>query len=174
MRLWQPRDPAARPSDADDGGACFAGHDHGDADLLVGAHGMATALQSRVADAHVGEHQGMHRRVLGRGSDVSVHGQGSQERVELRFGGEGVLARPYAVATDEPDDPIHRGALGVHGVVVETEHLSDCLEECWWLTARRVRYTRSPSWRPELADNGRWAKLPKNPTTIALSRQNGT
>ena len=81
--------------------------------------------------------------MLGRGSDVSVHGQVSQERFDLRFGGEAVLARPYAVETDEPYDPIPLGALGGHGVVMEAEPLSDFIEEFWWLTSRRVRHRRS-------------------------------
>jgi hypothetical protein len=98
-----------------------------------------------VEDALVEEHQGIHRPVLGRGSDVSVHGQVRQERFDLRFGGEEVLARPHAMETDEPYDPIHIGALGVHGVVVETEHLADFIEEFGWLTSRRVRLRRSPS-----------------------------
>jgi hypothetical protein len=44
-------------------------------DLLVGANGIDTARQSMVEDALVEEHQGIHRLVLGRGSDISVHGQ---------------------------------------------------------------------------------------------------
>ena len=127
------------------GGDFFAGHDHGDGDLLVGAHGIATALQRMGEDALVEEHQGIHRLVLGRGSDVSMHGQVRQERFDLRFGGEEVLARPHAVETDEPYDPIHIGALGVHGVVVETEHLADFIEELGLLTSRRIRHRRSPS-----------------------------
>ena len=35
------------------------------------------------------KHQGIHRLVLRRRSDVSVHGQVSQERFDLRFGGQG-------------------------------------------------------------------------------------
>jgi hypothetical protein len=31
--------------------------------------------------------------------------------------------------TDEPYDPSHRGALGVHGAVVVTKYLSDFIEE---------------------------------------------
>jgi hypothetical protein len=31
------------------------------------------------------------------------------------------------------------------------------------LTSRRVRQTRAPSWRPEIADNRHEAKLPENP-----------
>jgi hypothetical protein len=33
------------------------------------------------------------------------------------------------VETGEPYDPLHIGALGVNGVVVETEHLADFIEE---------------------------------------------
>jgi hypothetical protein len=47
-----------------------------------------------------------------------MHGQVGQERVDLRFGGEQVFASSPAVETDEAHDPHHRGALGVHGVVV--------------------------------------------------------
>ena len=89
------------------------------------------------------------------------------------MGGEKVLARPHAVETDEPYDPLHIGALGVNGVVVETEHLADFIEEFGLLTSRRVRQRRSPYWRPEIADNGHWAKLPENHTNIVLSGQNG-
>jgi len=44
------------------------------------------------------------------------------------------------VETDESDDPFHIRALGVNGVVVETEHLADIIEEFGLLTARRVAY----------------------------------
>ena len=47
------------------------------------------------------------------------------------FGGEEVFARAHAVETDESYDPLHRGSLSVHGVVVETEYLSHFLEEDW-------------------------------------------
>jgi len=56
---------------------------------------------------------------------------------------------------------------------VETEHFADFIEEFGLLTSRRVRHRRSLYWRPEIADNGHWAKLPENPTNIALSGQNG-
>jgi len=36
--------------------------------------------------------------------------------------------------TNEPHDPIHVGSLGVNGVVMQTEYLSDLLEEFWLLT----------------------------------------
>lgn len=52
----------------------FAGHDHGDVDLLVGVHCIDAALQGLFEDALVEEHQGVHRLILGGGSDVSVHG----------------------------------------------------------------------------------------------------
>jgi hypothetical protein len=150
---WCPSRLGGSVHEREDGGDFCAGHDYGDVDLLVGANGMDAALQRMVKDALVEEHQGIHRLVLGRGSDVSVYGQVSQERFDLRFGGEEVLAQPHAVETDEPYDPLHIGSLGVNGVVVETEYLSDFIEEFGLLTSRRVRHTRSPSWRPEIADN---------------------
>ncbi len=69
-----------------------------------------------------------------------MHGQVSQERFDLRFGGEEILPRPHAVETDESYDPIHIGALGVNGVVVQTEDLSGFIEELWLLTSGRVRH----------------------------------
>jgi hypothetical protein len=62
----------------------------------------------------------------------------------------------------------------MNGVVVETEHLADCIEELGLLTSRRIRHIRFPQWRPEITDNRHWAKLPENPANIALSGQNGT
>jgi hypothetical protein len=76
------------------------------------------------------------------------------------------------VETDEPDEPLHRGALGVHGGVVQTEHLVHVIEEFGLLTSHRGRHTIPPWWWPEIADNRHRAKLPENPTNIALSRQN--
>jgi hypothetical protein len=157
----------------ENGGNFFAGHDHRNVECLVGAHGIDTARQSIGEDARVEEHQGRHRLVLGRGSHVSMHGKVCQERFDRRFGGEEVLARPHAMETDEPDDPLYRGALDVHGAVVQTEHLSHVIEEVGLLTCRRVRPIRSPSWCPKITDNGHRAKLPENPTNIVLSGQNG-
>ena len=107
-----------------------------------------------IEDALVEEHQGIHGLVLGGGSDVSIHRQVGQERLDFGFGGEEVCAGPHTVETGKPYDPLHIGALGVYGVVVKTEHLADFIEEFWWLTSRRVRHIRSPPWRPQSADNG--------------------
>jgi hypothetical protein len=74
----------------DDGDNCFAYHDHKDVDLPVGARGLEAALQNMVEDALREECQGMHRQLLGGGSDVSVHRQVSQARFEHGNGGESV------------------------------------------------------------------------------------
>jgi hypothetical protein len=84
----------------------------------------------------------MQRLVLGGGSDVFVHRQVRQERVDLGGGREEVCARPHAV---EADDPLHIRALGVPGVVVEPEHLADVIEELGLLTSRCVRHIQSLS-----------------------------
>lgn len=89
-------------------------------------------------DALVEKHPSIHRLVLRRRSDVSVHGQVSQERFDLRFGGQEVFARAQTV---EPDDPLHIRALSMNGVVVETECVTDFIEEFWLLTSRDVRHT---------------------------------
>ena len=62
---------------------------------------------------------------------LSMHGQVGQERFDLGFGGEEVFARPHAVETDESYDPLHIGALGVNGVVVQTEHLCGLHRGVW-------------------------------------------
>jgi len=97
-----------------------------------------------VEDAFVKEDQGIHRLVLGGGSDVCVYGEVGQERFDLGFGGEEVLTGPHAVETNKPHDPVHVGSLGVNGVVVQTEYLSDLIEEFWLLTFCRVRHIRLP------------------------------
>ena len=101
-----------------------AGHDHGDVDLLGSAYGIDTVLHGVVEDALVEEHQGIHGLVLGGGSDVALYRQIGQERLDLGLGGKEVRAGPHAVETDESDDPLHIGALGVNGVMMETEHLA--------------------------------------------------
>jgi hypothetical protein len=50
-----------------------------------------------------------------------------------------VFTRPHAVETDEPSDPLDIGALGVYGVVMQTEHLADVIEQFGVLTLWRVR-----------------------------------
>ncbi len=97
-----------------------------------------------VEDALVKEDQGIHRLVLGGGSDVCVYGEVGQERFDLGFGGDEVLTGPHAVETNKPHDPVHVGSLGVNGVVVQTEYLPDLIEEFWLLTFCRVRHIRLP------------------------------
>jgi hypothetical protein len=62
-----------------DGGDCFASHDRGDVDLLVGVLGIDVPLQGVVENALVEEPQGIHGLVLCRGRDVSMHRQVGQE-----------------------------------------------------------------------------------------------
>ena len=107
------------------------------------------------------------------GRDVSIDRQVGQERLDLGFGGEEVLARPHAVETDESYDPLDIGSLSVDGVVMQTEHLSHFIEEFGLLIARRGRHTIPLWWWLEIADNRHRAKLPENPTNIALSGNNG-
>jgi hypothetical protein len=59
----------------------------------------------------------------------------------------------------------------MNGVVVETEPMTDFIEEFWLLTSRRIRPIRAPFWRL-MADKRRWAKLPENPANSTLSGQN--
>jgi hypothetical protein len=112
----------------EDRGDGFAGHAHGDVDLLGSAYGLEATLHDLMEDARVEAHQGLHGRVLGRGRDVSMHRQVGQERLDLGFGGAEVGARPHTVATGEPLEPFPRGALGMNGVVVETEHLAHVIK----------------------------------------------
>jgi len=106
----------------------------GDVGLFVGADGIDAVLKRMVEDALIKEDQGIHRLVLGGGSNVCVYGEVGQERFDLGFAGEEVLTRPHAMETNEPHDPIHVRSLGVNGVVMQTEYLSDLLEEFWLLT----------------------------------------
>ena len=99
-------------------GDFFACHDNGDIDLFVGANGIDAPRQSMVEDPLIEEHQGIHRLILRGCSDISMHSQIGEEGLDLRFAGEKINARPHAVETDEPDDPIHIRSLGVIGVVV--------------------------------------------------------
>ena len=68
----------------------------------------------------------MHGLVLGGGSDISIDRQTGQERLDVGFGGEEVGVGPPPVETDEPYDPLYRGALSMYGVVVGGESLLSC------------------------------------------------
>jgi hypothetical protein len=81
---------------------------------------------------------------VGGGSNICVYGEVGQERFDLGFGWEEVLTGPHAVETNKPHDPVHVGSLGVNGVVVKAEYLSDLIEESWLLTFCRIRHIRLP------------------------------
>jgi hypothetical protein len=44
------------------------------------------------------------------------------------------------VETSKPYDPVHVGSLGVNGIVVQVEYLSDLIEEFWLLSFCRIRH----------------------------------
>jgi hypothetical protein len=127
-----------------DGGDFFACHDNGDADLLVGANSIDAVLQRLVEGAFAKEDQGIHRLVLGGGSDVCVYGEVGQERFDLGFAWEEVLTGPHAVEMNKPHDPVHVGSFGVNGVVVQAKYLSHLIKEFWLLTFCRIRHIRPP------------------------------
>ena len=78
-------------------------------------------------DTFVEEYQGIHRLILGRRSDLAVHGE--VRNIQSLVRREKVCARPHVGETDEPDNPLHIGVFGVNRVVVETEYLTDFIEE---------------------------------------------
>jgi hypothetical protein len=82
---------------------------------LLSAHGIDAVRRRLAGDAFVEKHQGIHRRVLGSVSDISMHRRIGEEGFKLGFGGEKAVTRPYTLETDEPYDPIRIQALGVHG-----------------------------------------------------------
>ena len=45
-----------------------------------------------------------------------------------------MLTGPHAMETNKPHDPAHIGSLGMNGVVVQAEYLSDLIKEVWLLT----------------------------------------
>jgi hypothetical protein len=62
-----------------------------------------------------------------------VNGEVGQERFDLGFGRKEVFTGPHAVEMNKPHDPVHVGSLGVNGVAVRVEYLSDLIEEFWLL-----------------------------------------
>jgi hypothetical protein len=83
--------------------------------------------------------------------------------------GKEVLARPHAMETDERYEPLHKGALGVHGAVVVTEYLSDFIQEFGLWILRRGGPIILSRCCPKIADNTHRAKLPENHSNIILS-----
>jgi hypothetical protein len=47
------------------------------------------------------------------------------------------------VEPDEPDDPLHVGALNMNGIVVEPKHVPDFIQEFWLLTSCGRRHIKS-------------------------------
>jgi hypothetical protein len=97
---------------------------------------------------------------------VAKPGQVGEEGRDLGFSGQEVCAGPPAAEPDESDDPLHRGTLGRHGVMVEPEPPTDLIEEFRWLTALRVRPRRLLDGPLEGVDKTYEANLPENSTKI--------
>jgi hypothetical protein len=55
--------------------------------------------------------------------------KGDRQRRLVRFGGEKIFARAHGVEPDKPDDPLHIRALSMNGIGVETEPVTDGIEE---------------------------------------------
>jgi hypothetical protein len=76
----------------------------------------------------------MHSLVLGGWCDILVYRQMREEDFDFGFGREQILPGAHLVKMSEPGNPVHIGSLGVDGIVVKTEHLSDFLQEFGRLT----------------------------------------
>ncbi|HXH12068.1 MAG TPA: hypothetical protein VNP04_20165 [Alphaproteobacteria bacterium] len=111
----------------------------------MGRVDLAMALSQVLLMQHFNPGQGIHRLVLSRSRDVSMHGEGCQEHFELRFGRKEVVMRAPAMEPDEADDSFQIGSFGVNRVMVTTEHPLDFIEEFGVLTPCPVRPIRSPS-----------------------------
>ncbi len=46
-----------------------------------------------------------------------------------------VRARSHPMEANEANDPVHVGPLGMNGIVVETEHVTDFIKQFWLLTS---------------------------------------
>jgi hypothetical protein len=78
--------------------------------------------------------------VLGGSSDIAVHGQVREERLDFRLRREESIAGPHAVETALAHDPLQVGSLGMNRVVVQAEHLTDLIEKFWRLPTGRARH----------------------------------
>ena len=59
---------------------------------------------------------------------------------DFELGREQILPAAHLVKMSKADDPVYLGALGVNGIVVETGHLSDLLQQFGRLTFGRGRH----------------------------------
>ena len=73
----------------------------------------------------------------------------------------------------EEQEEFLREALGMNGIVTETERRTDFIERLWLLTPCYIRHIRARSRRFEIVDNELGAKLPENRANITLSGQKG-
>ena len=69
--------------------------------------------------------------LLDRG-DPALHGEVSEEGLDLEFGGKEVGAGSHAVEAGKSSDPPHIGALGMDGVMLEPEDPPDLLDQGRW------------------------------------------
>ena len=63
--------------------------------------------------------------------------------------------------------------VGMNGIVLETEHLADFLEQFWLLTFPRARHERSSLRCLRIVESRSRATLLENLVDIILSGQNG-
>ncbi len=107
-------------------------------------HGCSQITVSTVEEPFVKEDQRIHRLILGGRSDVCVYGEVGQERFGSGFGRKEILTGLHVVKTNKPYDPDYIGPFRVNRIVVQTEYLSDLIEESGILFVCQVRHYDVP------------------------------
>ncbi len=90
--------------------------------------GFGLMIHGQAQDSLVENNQRVHGLVLGGGRHVLVRRQVLEKDFDLRFGGQQILAAPHVMEMDEQDNPVGIGSLGVDGIVVKAEELSDLIK----------------------------------------------
>ena len=106
----------------------IAGQDDGQAPGLLGPHGV-DGFRIQVLPEHlaVEKEEGVQGLVLGRGRHVPIYGQVREKLLDL--GGAHLARVAFVVKEDEAPDPTDVGLFGAGRVVLDSDGLTDAVEQ---------------------------------------------
>jgi hypothetical protein len=110
-----------------DGADLGAREDHGQPSRPPGPAGVDSPLQGSLEDDFVEEQQGAHRLVLGRGGDILIDCQMSQEGLD--FASPHLQWMPLAMEHDESFGPVNIGILGTDAIMQQSSRLPYAIEQ---------------------------------------------
>jgi hypothetical protein len=134
------REPGRPVKLGDDQAHLVAGQDGWEPSRSLGSDHVVEPGQVLLEDVAVEEQESVQRLVLGRGGNLALDGQGTQEARDL--GGAHLEGMRLAMEADVPADPPDVGRLGASTPVAQPDGFPDAVEQFRRARAGRARFAR--------------------------------